>query len=50
MGSSKIKENHNPEKPNKMKKTATRHRAGHQGSPSKKKNIKMPEPNEPDRA
>ena len=40
MGSSKIKENHNREKPRKMKETAKRHSRGDQGSPSGKKNIK----------
>ena len=40
MGSKKIKENHNREKPKKMKETTKRHSKGDQGSPSEKKNIK----------
>ena len=40
MGSSKIKENHNREKPKKMKERAKQHSKGDQGSPSEKKNIK----------
>ena len=40
MGSKKIKENHNREKPKKIKETAKRHSKGDQGSQSEKKNIK----------
>ena len=36
----KIKENHNREKPKKMKETAKQNKEGDQGSPSAKKNIK----------
>ena len=44
MGSSKIKENHNREKPKKMKtkkqKTSKQNKEGDQGSPGEKKNVK----------
>ena len=40
MGSKKIKENHNREKPKKMKETAKRNKKGDQAPPSEKKNIK----------
>ena len=40
MGSSKIKENRNREKPKKMKETAKRNKRGDQGSPNEKMNIK----------
>ena len=44
MGSSKIKENHNQEKPKKMKKkkqkTSKQNKEGDQGSPGEKKNVK----------
>ena len=43
MSSSKIKENHNREKPNKMKETVKRQSKGDQGSPAEKKNIKCQE-------
>ena len=42
MASSKSSENHNWEKPKKMKETAKRHKED-QGSPSEKKNIKCQE-------
>ena len=42
MGSNKIKESHNGEKPKKMKETAKWSKEGDQRSPSEKKEYKMP--------